>query len=142
MTHLPPLVRREPWFSKQLQFCGELHLLLIEGLRYKLTLNNPRVGRVDAAAGYCILIMKGSVILLFPLLTVAERLSRITVQTSSGSIVGHRASNRSQVLEYLGIPYAQPPIGSLRFAAPQSYTANCAFVASKFVSRSDHIALL
>lgn len=43
------------------------------------------------------------------------------IQTSSGAIVGHAARNRTQVSEYLGIPYAKPPVGNLRFAAPQSY---------------------
>ncbi|TGO54622.1 hypothetical protein BCON_0104g00190 [Botryotinia convoluta] len=42
------------------------------------------------------------------------------VQTSSGFVHGHAASN-TFVSEYLGIPYAQPPIGELRFAAPQKY---------------------
>ncbi|KAL8995953.1 MAG: hypothetical protein Q9169_004426 [Polycauliona sp. 2 TL-2023] len=40
------------------------------------------------------------------------------VQTSNGLIIGHGAPNASSVIEYLGIPYAQPPIGDLRFAAP------------------------
>ncbi len=86
--------------------------------------------------------MKGSIILLFPILAIAnllsprstESLSGITVQTANGPIVGHQASNRSKVSEYLGIPYAQPPIGPLRFAAPQRYGASETFVASKFVS--------
>ena len=47
-----------------------------------------------------------------------------TVQTSSGAIVGHAARNRTRVSEYLGIPYAKPPLGDLRFAAPQDYAAS------------------
>ncbi|TGO29535.1 hypothetical protein BPAE_0014g00870 [Botrytis paeoniae] len=42
------------------------------------------------------------------------------VQTSSGFVHGHAASN-TFVSVYLGIPYAQPPIGEFRFAAPQKY---------------------
>lgn len=56
------------------------------------------------------------------------------VQTANGLIVGHRASHRSEVSEFLGIPYAKPPVGLLRFAAPQKYTTKGRFVASKFVS--------
>ncbi|KAI4223713.1 MAG: hypothetical protein L6R36_005209 [Xanthoria steineri] len=46
------------------------------------------------------------------------------VKTSNGIIIGHEAPNASQVVEYLGIPYAQPPIGDLRFAAPVAYKGN------------------
>lgn len=41
--------------------------------------------------------------------------------TSSGAVRGHAARNRTEVSEYLGIPYAQPPMGQLRFAAPRMY---------------------
>ena len=44
-----------------------------------------------------------------------------SVKTSSGTVYGHAAPNRTQVSEYLAIPFAQPPIGNLRFNAPQSY---------------------
>jgi cholinesterase len=43
----------------------------------------------------------------------------LTVNTHNGPITGHPAPNRSAVFEYLGIPYAQPPINHLRFAAPE-----------------------
>jgi len=45
------------------------------------------------------------------------------VQTSSGPVEGHKASNTT-VSEYLGIPFAKPPIGDLRWAAPVKYTEN------------------
>ncbi|KAK4033356.1 Alpha/Beta hydrolase protein [Parachaetomium inaequale] len=45
-----------------------------------------------------------------------------TVQTSSGPVEGHAASVASGVSEYLGIPYAQPPVGSLRFQPPVRYS--------------------
>jgi hypothetical protein len=55
-----------------------------------------------------------------------------TVKTSSGSIEGHASTWKSDVSEYLGIPYAQPPVGPLRFAAPQKYTGSGTVKASKF----------
>jgi hypothetical protein len=56
-----------------------------------------------------------------------------TVQTSSGPVSGHASTNASQVSEYLGIPYAIPPLGELRFAAPQAYTGNSSINGTKFV---------
>lgn len=43
----------------------------------------------------------------------------MTVNTSNGPITGHTTDNSSCVVEYLGIPYAKPPINDLRFAPPQ-----------------------
>ncbi|KAF3041469.1 hypothetical protein E8E11_006081 [Didymella keratinophila] len=46
------------------------------------------------------------------------------VQTSTGgTIIGHGASNKTSVTEFLGIRYAEAPIGELRFAAPRKYVA-------------------
>lgn len=56
------------------------------------------------------------------------------VQTTSGSISGHAATINSQVSEYLGIPYAEAPIGNLRFAAPVAFTSNATIDGSAFVS--------
>jgi cholinesterase len=47
-----------------------------------------------------------------------------TVGTTSGNVIGQAANRRSDVSEYLGIPYAQPPVGSLRWAAPRAYVGN------------------
>ncbi|KAK4119589.1 alpha/beta-hydrolase [Parathielavia appendiculata] len=44
-----------------------------------------------------------------------------TVLTTSGPVEGHAAAVASEVSEYLGIPYAQPPVGSLRFQPPVRY---------------------
>lgn len=44
-----------------------------------------------------------------------------TVQTESGKVVGkiETLSLGKPVYAYLGIPYAEPPVGKLRFAAPE-----------------------
>jgi carboxylesterase type B len=47
-----------------------------------------------------------------------------TAQTTIGDVKGHLAEwpANSGVSEYLGIPYAEPPVGNLRFTAPKPYT--------------------
>ncbi|RMZ40494.1 lipase/esterase [Aspergillus flavus] len=60
-----------------------------------------------------------------------------SVWTSSGLIVGHAAPQRSNVSEYLGIPYATPPTGDLRFARPVAYHSNSTVRASAYVSEVD-----
>ncbi|KAJ5381800.1 CAZyme family CE10 [Penicillium cataractarum] len=51
----------------------------------------------------------------------------------SGAVIqGHNASQNPSVTEWLGVPYAQPPIGQLRFAPPQTYTPRGLQVASKY----------
>ena len=55
------------------------------------------------------------------------------VETSSGSVAGHAATTHPEVSEYLGIPYAQPPVGDLRFAAPLKYTGSSTINGSAFV---------
>ncbi|KAH8668035.1 Alpha/Beta hydrolase protein [Tricladium varicosporioides] len=68
--------------------------------------------------------------------SVQQRASNWTigqvVQTSSGPVTGHPATNQSQVSAYLGIPYAQPPIGNLRFAAPVRYNGTTAINGTSF----------
>ncbi|KAK4642104.1 hypothetical protein QC761_512060 [Podospora bellae-mahoneyi] len=41
------------------------------------------------------------------------------VKTTSGLITGHLSPDASCAVEFLGIPYAKPPLGDLRFAPPQ-----------------------
>ena len=43
------------------------------------------------------------------------------VQTDSGAVVGkvEKVPHGKSVHEYLGIPYAEPPVGELRFVAPK-----------------------
>ncbi|KAF6829123.1 carboxylesterase [Colletotrichum plurivorum] len=56
----------------------------------------------------------------------------LTVQTTNGAVTGHPAPNASSVVEFLGIPYAQPPTGNLRFAPPQRFQGNASYEAAKF----------
>jgi hypothetical protein len=58
------------------------------------------------------------------------------ISTSSGQVIGHKAlwPKDSGVDEYLGIPYAAPPIKELRFMAPKPYKANRTIKADDFVS--------
>ena len=58
-----------------------------------------------------------------------------TVHTESGPVVGHAAPNASTVSEYLGTPFAQPPVGILRFAPPLPYLGKDTVDASAFVRR-------
>ena len=57
-----------------------------------------------------------------------------TVQTTSGPVEGHAASVASGVSEYLGIPYAQPPVGRLRFQPPLWYNGSSKIDGENFVS--------
>jgi cholinesterase len=66
------------------------------------------------------------------LLLATSVLALGAVETGNGQIVGHRSSNAGDVWEYLGIPYAQPPLGDLRFAGPQKYSGIGVYNASKF----------
>lgn len=56
----------------------------------------------------------------------------LTVSTSNGPIIGHSASNSDYVVEYLGIPFAQPPVGDLRFAPPAKITAKNTYEAAQY----------
>ena len=44
-----------------------------------------------------------------------------TIITSSGRIRGHAATDEPGVSAFLGIPYALPPVGNLRFMPPEKY---------------------
>lgn len=55
------------------------------------------------------------------------------VVTSNGRISGHPAPGMRDTIEFLGIPYAQPPIGQLRFAEPLPPKGKTAYVALEWV---------
>lgn len=55
------------------------------------------------------------------------------VDTENGPITGHPAKHASDVNEFLGIPFAKPPVGNLRFEPPQLYTEKKPYTASDFV---------
>lgn len=60
------------------------------------------------------------------------------VTTQNGIISGRAAAN-TNVSEYLGIPYAKPPTGSLRFEPPQELDAIHDINATAFVSLQEYL---
>ena len=65
--------------------------------------------------------------------TACDTSSYITVGTSNGPVTGHPAPNSACVIEYLGVPYAKPPVGDLRFAPPEPLVeTTAAYNASEF----------
>ena len=59
------------------------------------------------------------------------------VNTPNGPIQGAASDLRSEVSAYLGIPFAQPPVGNLRFAPPVAVQAHQGTLnATSFVSHS------
>lgn len=69
--------------------------------------------------------------LLSPAIALAH--GDLTVDTSNGLITGHFSSSHPEVIEYLGVPYAQPPVGELRFEAPRPYQGEDEYIADNFV---------
>lgn len=65
-----------------------------------------------------------------------------TVRTTSGPVQGHAAPDASQVSEYLGIPFAQPPTGSLRFEPPLAFNGSSAINGTDYVSLQSIYILL
>ena len=53
------------------------------------------------------------------LVTSCVLAANVPVQIESGTITGVQAGNGSPVTMYKGIPYAEPPVGALRWKAPQ-----------------------
>jgi hypothetical protein len=45
------------------------------------------------------------------------------ISTTSGLIFGHTAANRTDVIEYLGIPYAASTNGTQRWMPPQRFVS-------------------
>ncbi|KAL7917893.1 Alpha/Beta hydrolase protein [Trichoderma austrokoningii] len=83
----------------------------------------------------------GSVVASSPATTHPKcNISQYTdVPTTSGLITGHVSSNSDCVVEFLGVPYAQPPVGQLRFEAPAKLNANSkSFIAAKYAADCPH----
>lgn len=53
------------------------------------------------------------------------------VNTTSGLLIGHANHDYPKVSEYLGVPFAQPPVQNLRFAPPQPFNGTGTIVAAK-----------
>ncbi|KAK6599949.1 chlorogenic acid esterase precursor [Botrytis cinerea] len=56
----------------------------------------------------------------------------LVVQTTSGEIHGFINQTTPQVRQFLGVPYAEPPIGNLRFAAPETKSKGSPIKATTF----------
>ena len=64
------------------------------------------------------------------------------VKTTSGTVIGQASNWQPAVSEYLGIPFAKPPEGELRWAAPQSITDGSKTInATKYVRSDDENSL-
>lgn len=55
------------------------------------------------------------------------------VETPKGRIIGHRSNKQPDVCEFLGIPYAAAPLGSLRFAPPVPNGLTDTYIANNWV---------
>lgn len=55
------------------------------------------------------------------------------VNTSSGFVLGSPAPQSPDVSQYLGIPFAIPPVGNLRWKASQPYISHGIINGSSFV---------
>ncbi|PQE07358.1 chlorogenic acid esterase precursor protein [Rutstroemia sp. NJR-2017a WRK4] len=58
--------------------------------------------------------------------------SDVLVQTTSGPVYGFYNETAPEVRQFLGIPYAEPPVGDLRFAPPIAKVSNGAIHATTF----------
>ncbi|CAI4214368.1 unnamed protein product [Parascedosporium putredinis] len=56
------------------------------------------------------------------------------VNTTSGPVLGQASAWQPLVSEYLGVPYAQPPVGALRFAAPAALKRDAANASEPFAA--------
>ncbi|KAB8292920.1 hypothetical protein EYC80_007285 [Monilinia laxa] len=54
------------------------------------------------------------------------------VQTTSGTVIGHPARNKTNAIEFLGIRYAQATNGSLRYQPPVPFVSSNTYDASQY----------
>jgi hypothetical protein len=66
-------------------------------------------------------------------LATAQQTYDLDVVTSNGKITGHLAPGMRSTVEFLGIPYAHPPVGGLRFAEPLPLEGKTDYVAEEWV---------
>jgi hypothetical protein len=71
-------------------------------------------------------------LLAFVSLAIAAR-QNYDVETTNGKITGHLAPGMNNTIEFLGIPYAQPPVGRFRFAETLPPKEKAAYIASDWV---------
>lgn len=64
---------------------------------------------------------------------LAQPAKFLTAFTAGGSITGSSCTN-SNATTFQSIPYAKPPVGDLRFAAPQAY--NTSYVGGSLAATS------
>ena len=79
--------------------------------------------------------------LLAPALATPVATSLRVNTTTNGLVVGHQAANRTSVVEFLGIRYAEAPTGALRFGPPKRFAAppGTTYEASKWVSEARNV---
>lgn len=58
------------------------------------------------------------------------------------NIISHKATVERDVLAYLGIPYAKPPVGNLRFMPPQRYKGSATINGTTIVYNSLPLQML
>lgn len=63
-------------------------------------------------------------LLLLTLLSAfpAAVLASSSVTVDAGTLYGEKCNNGQNAVYYKGIPFAEPPIGTLRFEPPKAYT--------------------
>jgi hypothetical protein len=66
----------------------------------------------------------------------------VSVKTTSGTVTGHAAKNRTGVTEFLGIRYGQPTNGTLRFQPPVAFKSSAKYAASDYVSSSPNLTII
>jgi hypothetical protein len=85
--------------------------------------------------------MRGTLVLSASISLALALSHKYDVATTNGKITGHDAPGMGNTIEFLGIPYAQPPVGQLRFAEPLPLKGRAAYIASDWVcsrtSRAD-----